>query len=109
MNYRKRAIGLMILWVASYMLLYVGTFIHTFVTGLETGFEQSSFFTIEYHGVVMASVLCYFLPLACCIRTAAAKAKMDALKVVSLVLSIFLGVYGVMSLVAFVYRLIIGQ
>ena len=99
----------MILWVASYVLLYVGTFIYTFVTGLETGFEQSSFFTIEYHGVVMASVLCYFLPLACGIRAAAVKAKMDALKMISLILSIFLGVHGVMSLVAFVYRLIIGQ
>ena len=109
MNHRKRAIGLMILWVVSYVLLFVGTFIYTFLTGLETGFEQSSFFTIEYHGVVMASVLCYFLPLACCIRAAAAKAKMAALKVISLILSIILGFNGVMSLVAFVYRLIIGQ
>ena len=105
MNYRKRAFLLSVIWLSSYFLLFLGLVGYMLV--IES--PESTFFAIEYHGIVAVAVLCWFLPLACLIRGAAAKAQIRVLKMISMIGIIFLSFTGMVALIGFVYRLYTGQ
>lgn len=106
MNHRKAAKRISVLWIFSYLLVYIAQFVYIFVEGRQTGSYEFPGLLSGYQIFVFVMVLCYFLPLLFKIRYHAKKADMSKLSTISLVSVIILIVWSVFSSVAMLIHVI---
>lgn len=100
MENAKKAKQLMILWICSYMLVFVALFVYIAVEGHMTGSFDFPGVSSWYQLCVLGLVVFYFLPLMFRIRKFARLADMMKLKAISLVGIICLIIWAVLATLA---------